>query len=222
MEVQLTLGAPTGVADIPVTFPDPMMEHPVADPFAIPYDSVLCLELVFRRVEELAESGDGGVRFLAEELMRRVEKAPALRKPITDPQLLEQHKDIMELLLIFLVPPTEQETALFKFSRPYEFQPIYVSPAMQQLMSIDQACYSFGNRLQEVVDRHLVTVGCAILKRFYGVEVALEPTAMLTVPHPETGLHRYYRPRMDDSYTEVVAKGELPKLSEAQIQQLLN
>jgi len=222
MEMELTIGAPNGVSNIPVTFPDPGQAQTGVDPFAVPYESVLCLDQVFRLAEKLLKTGDAGIRFLAEELLRRVKKVPALRQPIEDLSLLEQHKDILELLMLFLIPPTKQQTDLYKFSKPFQFQPVYISPAMQRLVATENAHYSFGDNLAEFITRHHVSIGCAILKRFYDVDVDMTPTGMLNVPHPTTGLARYYKPTMDDSFIEVVAKGKLPKLSQAQIQRLLH
>ncbi|MEM9528677.1 MAG: GAF domain-containing protein, partial [Bacteroidota bacterium] len=162
--------------------------------------------------------------FMAKEVLRRAKKKPELRQEIQDPSILRdpENKDILDLLLLFLVSPVDRETALFKFSKPFAFNPVYISPAMEHLMSLQNACYSFGNKLAEVVNRHQIMIGCTILQRIYGVEVDMKSTAILTVPHPTTGLHRYYRPTMDDSFVEVVPIGKPPKLSKKQIQLLLN
>lgn len=192
-----------------------------AEPLLVPYESVLCLDLIFLKVEESIDSIDFGVRFLAEELMRRAEASPELREPILDDYFLDNHKDTLELLMTFLFPAGRREESLFKVSKPFRFAPFYVSSAMEELMSEQDACYSFGADLTEVRARHLVGVGCEILRRFYGVEIDFAPTAMLTVPDQATGLTHYYKAQMDGSYIEVIARGELPKLSRQQIQQLL-
>ncbi len=222
MELEITLGSSTNLADIPVVFPDAVESNSGTDLFGIPYESVLSLELVFRHVEKMTKSKDAGIRFLARELMRRVAKAPELRQPPLDYALLAAHKEIFDFLMLFIIPPNDRERELYKFSKPFQFQPLYVSPAMERLMAVNQACYSFNNKYQDVVSRHHVAVGCVILKRFYGIDVEMTPSAMLTVPDRITGLSRYYKPTMNEDFIEVVAKGDLPKLSQAQIQRLLH
>lgn len=222
--MELILGVSTETTDIPVTFPDFGSEATGMDPFKIPYTTELCLDLVFQRVEAFAKSENTGVRFMAQEVLRRAAKRPELRQEIHDPMVLHdpKNKEILDLLLLFLVSPIDRDRALFKFNKPFTFNPVYISPAMERLMSLENACYSFGNKLPEVVNRHQIMVGCTILQRIYGVEVDMEPSAILTVPDPTTGLHRFYRPTMDDSFIEVVPVGKPPELSQQQIQRLLN
>lgn len=222
MEMEITLGSNAGSTEIPVSFAGPEARQMGAEPFDLPYKSVLCLDLIFQQAEGLLSSPDFGSRFIAKELIRRAEAAPELRKPITDFTILEKHKDTLDLLMAFLVPSGSRDTKLFKFSLPFRFDPVYLSAAMQDLVSSQDAFFSFGEKLGKVRARHLVLVCCEILRRFYGVDVDVSSSTMLTVPDQETGLKRYYKPIMDERYLEVKAIGELPELSEHQIQLLLH
>ena len=220
----MTLGQPTGLADIPVNFPGKEVSgsEPGVDPFRIPYDTILCLELLFQRIEAAIDSPDFGIQYIAREIMRRVEQTPELRAPIEDLSTVEKYKETIELIMLFIIPPTDRETKLFRFSKPFEFNPVYVSPAMVSLMNTKDACFSFSNKMEEVMSRQIVMVGCQILRQVYGVEVDVKPSAMLTVPDAETGLRRFYKPTMDESFIQVITKGEAPKLGKKQIQRLLN
>jgi len=222
MELEITLGQEGSVADTPIVFPDGHTSDGTGNPFAIPYSVQLCLEPLLDKVEQFVEAKDHGLRFLAKEVMRRVEDKPELRLPITDPETLMEHKELLDLLMLFLIPPADRETEMFKFSKPFEFSPIYVSDAMQQLMAMQDACYSFGSAFEEVRARHLVMVGCFILERVYGVEINVSPTAMLTVKDPVTNLDRFYKPTNEERYIKVEVAGETPKLSRKKIQHLLN
>ena len=222
MEMEITLGRTEGKTEVPIGFAGPGPRLGGEEPFAVPYPSVLCLDLVFQQAEKMMESPDFGSRFLAAELLRRAAEAPELREPIHDPAMLEQHKDTLDLLMTFLVPAGTRDTDLYKFSLPFRFDAIYVSPAMQDLVSRQDACFSFGEELEEVRSRHLVVVGCEILRRFYGIEIDVSPSAMLTVPDQETGLIQYYKPVMSECYVDVKVNGELPKLTQRDIQLLLH
>ena len=222
MELEITLGKVEGQEELPISFTEqPSVQKPRADLFRIPYRSVLCFDLVFEQIERMAKGEDAGIRFVAEEVLRRLEAAPELRGPIEDLSLIDKHKDVVEMLLLFVLPPAERDSALFKISRPYQFSPVYVSPTMQQMISSDDACYSFAGKMREVVDRHQVMVGAAILTKCYGVDIDVRPTAMLTIPDKKTGLSRFYKPVMDDADVKVHVIGEKPKLSRSQINRLL-
>lgn len=222
MDFEMTLSQDTPGGNTPIVFPDGQTNAGGGNPFAIPYEVQLCLGPLLDKVEQFKEAKDHGLRFLAQEVMRRVENAPELRVPISDLTLLEGHQELLEILMLFLTPPADRETQLFKFGNPFEFTPVYTSEAMQKLMSMQDACYSFGSAFEEVRARHLIMVGCFILERVYGVEINVSPTAMLTVKDPVTNLDRYYKPTMDERYIKVVVAGEAPKLSRKKIQHLLN
>lgn len=222
MELEVTLKNNPEATVLPVSFPDLAQAESMEDPFAVPYSSVLSFDFAFRQIEEMAKNNGTGIRVLAAELFRRLEAAPELRKPLTDYSLIEKHQDTLSLFWLFLVPPSRHDTELFRFSVPFGFMPLYVSPAMKKLMDQENACYSFGSKMQEIKAQNLLMAGCTILQRYYGVDVNIKPSAMLSVPDPETGLKRFYKPHMDESFIEVVAKGEVPKLDQKQINLLLN
>lgn len=222
MELDITLHTNTKGLEVPIIFPDGQTLGEMADPFESPYQSDLCLAPVLAKVATLVDAEDAGLRFLAREVMRRATPHPELCLPITDLSILDAHKELLDLLMLFFVPPSDRDTEYFKFSRPFQFQSIFISKAMEELISASNACYHFSDGLEQVRARHLVYTGCYILSRLYGVEVDIVPTAMLTVRDHATGLDRFYKPTMDSRYLDVAVVGELPELSRKDIQRMLN
>ena len=222
MELELLVADGTNGVGIPMTFND-FEELPEGfDPFVIPYEGVLCFDGLLQRIEEYAVSGGAGVRLLAAEVLRRLEDHPELRGPIYDLELIRQHADLFDLLLLFLVSPLDNSTGLYKFGRPFQLQPLFLSPALRSMMQRTDACYSFGAGMEDVYRTHLTNVGCEILRQCYGVEVTINLQALLTVPDQVTGLKRFYKPIITNDFNKVVVKGKLPPLSEQQIQRLLH
>jgi len=217
MELDITLHDNANVMEAPIVFADGQTADGM-DPFAFPYGTELCLGPILDMVRDLVDAKDAGIRFLAREVARLAEDAPELCQPVQDLSLLNKHKDLLDMLMLFLVPPSDRETEFFKFSKPFHFTPIYLSKAMKELMASQNACYSFGGQLDLVRNRHLVFIGCFILQRFYGVEVDMTPSAMLTVKDTQNGLERFYKPVMDQKYIKVVVNGDLPELSRKDIQ----
>lgn len=221
MELEITLHENADLMEAPIVFADGQTADGM-DPFALPYGTELCFGPILEKVGKLVDSEDAGIRFLAREVIRLSKDTPELCHPVQDLSILESHKDLLDMLMLFLIPPSDRDTELFKFSKPFSFAPIYMSKSMQELMATQNACYSFGGELESVRNRHLVVIGCFILQRFYGVEVDMTPSAMLTVNDSASGLERFYKPVMDQSYVDVVVNGDLPELSRKDIQQLLN
>ena len=193
------------------------------NPFRVPYESVLCLDVAFRAVEQIIEDGeDAGAVVIAKALLDRVAKHPELRQPISDYGVLDKHEEILELLTYFVVPIAERNTAMYKFSVPFNFQPIYASPAMRRMMHLENVCYTLGVSPQEAHTSHVIAMGGKILRDLYGVEYDMKPTGMLNFPCPHSGLRRFFRPEMLDDNVEVIVKGEQPKLKEEDINRLLS
>ncbi|MCP9236725.1 GAF domain-containing protein [Lewinella sp. JB7] len=191
-------------------------------PFSPAYATVFSLDTLLQRVEEIADSEEFGARFLAREILRRVEDAPALRGPQLTMEVIERHQDTLDLLFTALMSPLDRATRLFKVALPFSMVPIYVSPALQRILGQQDVCYSFSCDMAELRETLAVMVGCRILNQCYGVEVDFAAPALLTVPDPNTGLQRFYKPLVSTDYAEVVVEGPLPPLSKADIQHLLN
>ena len=207
---------------LPLLFEESERSLTEFDPFVVPYESVLSFERILHRVTELERNGSAGVRLLAAELLRQVRDVPAFQRPIRDLGLLSKHRDLFDLILLFLVAPDARSRKYMKLSRPFDMRPLYLTDKLQSLIGSKDACYTFDAGAQEVWKTHLVTVGATILRQCYGVDIHLEPTVMLTVPDPETGLKRFYKPLYTHDYVEVRVKGALPALKETQIQALLD
>ena len=222
MELEILTDPRYAPETTPFVFTEGAGGMPGIDPFDNPYDSVLCLDVLIRRVEELAESTEPGVRFLAREILKRVDSAPEIRGPIRDLRVLQQHTEVLDLLMLALISPHERATGLFKLSVPFDFKPIYVSRTLQTLMGQQDVCYSFDAHMEEVRRMNLLMIGTTILNQCYGVEIKLKPAAILTVPDSQSELKRFYKPNLNEEFIEVVVKGELPQLSEEEIQQLLS
>ncbi|PPK88028.1 hypothetical protein CLV84_0991 [Neolewinella xylanilytica] len=222
MNLEIAVRERDSKSGIPVVFDETEPHGPGFDPFVIPYASVLSFERILEKVTLLAEEGTAGVRFLAAEVLRQVERVPAFRQPIHDLSLLDRHQDLVDLIMLFLISPEKRGSQLYKFSLPFTMQPLFASESLNALMGQQDVCYTFGGGAREVWNKHMVTVGCTILKQCYGVELDIDPTAMLTVPDPRTRLTRFYKPIFNHDYVAVKVEGKLPKLRDVQIQRLLN
>ncbi len=194
-----------------------------SNPFAIPYNSVLCLDPLIRRIEQLVDSTHAGEAFLAQEVMQRVAKAPLLRQPMIDMELFESHRESADLMMLFLFPAGLRNEKLFKISLPFHLDAIYTSEAMDRLLQMDDACYTVGKYAESTRSINLIQACTTILQRCYGREdLELRPATMLKVPDPATGMPRFYKPRMNTDFIEVQVNGELPPLDDDDYHSLLS
>ncbi len=213
---------PRTAVQLPVTFGEPGSDAPNFDPFAIPYAVSLSLAPVLERIEREIEGGDAGAKLLARAVLDRIQEHPELRQPITDLRIFERHKDLVELIQLFIVPAFERDSSLYKISLPFRMEALHSSPALDRLMDLNNVCMSFNKAADAVRATNVIVAGGTILRHCYGVITDMSPDAMLSYPCPHTTLLRYYRPTIIDDYVRVKVNGELPELSQSDINLLLS
>lgn len=192
------------------------------DPFAIPYTTSLCLDPLIQQIEQLAGSSSKGEAFLAREVMRRVEQAPELRSQDLSLDLAKLHQETIELIMLFLFPAGTQEESMFKVTLPFQFEAIYESPALTQLMAMEGVYFCLNNVAQKLNSVNIIQACLVILNRCYGKKIELSPVTLIKVPDAQTNLLRYYKPAMNQEYIRVTVNGELPPLAEEDYQRLLS
>lgn len=222
MQVEIEVDERDNGTGVPLQFRNSDRRETSFDPFVVPYGSVLSFDVLIREIARLRESGDSATRFLARTIEERIADAPELRGPIHDLSVLDTHRELVDLLMLFVISPADRATQLYKVSLPFHFEPLFISDSLRVMMHQQDVCYTFRDEAGEVLQKHLIAVGCTILQSCYGVEVDINVDAMLTFPDPSTGLDRFYKPLINQSFSEVVVNGELPDLSDADIRRLLN
>lgn len=198
-------------------------EHsPLADPFVLPYRTVFCLSGLLEQVKEFAAGKDTARVFIAKEILRQVDEQPELAYPFESVEDLAPYRETLDLLRLLMTPAALDEEMLFKISLPFQLRAVQASPAMQALVNIEDARYTFEEQGHTLYATNLAMAGCMILRECYDVDMRIEQQAMLNVPDPKTGLRKYYRPVMEDRYVSVVLRGKKPELSRADIERLLS
>jgi hypothetical protein len=153
---------------------------------------------------------------MAHLVAEHVEQAPELLEPITDPAVLERHADLVDVLMSAEFPCALWDEAHGAATIPFQLRPFYVTPAMRRdLMGDDGRLEGRINVDATVVSAmRRANAYAIVLRRVYGVDVAIEHPLILSVVDPPTGLDRHFRLFFDWQFIEVEATGELPVLPE--------
>jgi hypothetical protein len=198
-----------------------MFKEEVASPFTLPFPSRLSLAPLLARIEQLAQEAQGTAVF-AREILQRLLAAPALYGPIDDLALLHEHRELVDLILSFVVPTYVSDQYLTKISRPFAMDDIYISPRLQQLWQQSDVQYELNRTDNILFCATLVKAGSMILNKFYGQKLAIDPPIQITIKEKDESLPRFYKANMDTSYVDVVLTGELPELSQQEINELIS
>ncbi len=189
--------------------------------YALPYQTVFSLKPLIAQVAAAVQSDHAGEAFLAREITSRIAAAPDLLQPLQSAALLTTHKDLVELLFLFLFSPAQRQQQLFNISQPFHNEAVYTSPAMQQFMLLDNVRYTFNQLAEDLQSVNLMRAWLTILRQCYGRKVDLSPATLLQIRDPENGLSRFFKPLDMEDYIEVKVIGDLPPLREQDFQKLL-
>lgn len=191
-------------------------------PFDLPYQSDLSLLPLIRVIENAAEIGDAGERFLAAEILNRLEQAPALREPFSEPEDMVAHSDLIQLMILFVSPPALRDKQYLKVIKPFRTGHVYSSPALDQLMDENKVVFHLGDEADMAYSASLIRAACYILNRFYDQELGIDPPMMISATKKGSGIPRYFRILTNFDFLDVVALKPLKPLSQEQIDHLLS
>jgi hypothetical protein len=154
-------------------------------------------------------------------LIERFEEVPALMEPVTDPHLLEEHHDLLELLGTTLFPAvSEEEKNIFTLGVPYEFSIFNYGEPFRKLF-IDETGEHFllpGNATSDFLKQAQCSLIYEhVLAKFYNIKLNEDPHLVYTVVDQATGMKRYYRLRYDRRFIDVSLKGSLPQIQDCAV-----
>lgn len=195
-------------------------EEEVAMPFMLPFSSVFSFGPLIRSIEEMATRPHGAAIF-AKEILKRLEEAPELKAPIADLSTLEQHQELVDMLFSYVVPPHIHDQYLVKIGRPFSMDTVYISAQLKELMKTSGVKYALNKSDNILFCATLVKAGSLILNKFYGQQIHLDPPILASVQEGES-LPKFYKTQMDLSFIDVKVNGELPMLTQQEIDELLS
>jgi hypothetical protein len=188
----------------------------------IPFRTRLSFQPLIQRIELNVASNDFAESFLAKSILERLEKAPAMREPIDDPGLLEKHRDLLQLMMLELFPTAMRKVQLSKISAPFEMAPVYMTPAFEEMWCNDQVDYTVSKSANLINCTTVVRACSFILNRFYGQNISVDPTIIVTVQKKGSNFPKHFKTVMNLEFMEVKKLKPLKKLSQDQINRLLS
>ena len=189
-----------------------------------PYKSRLNLSSLVNYWEANLESSSVFQHYPAKDIKKLINQAPEFRQPIDDLNQLDKHKDLLGLLMSAIIPPAMVETEYSAALVPFNFHGFYATPGYQKLLPLDEIrtdiTSNFKNNNFEAAK--VFRAGAFILNKFYGKGLEINEPVLVTIPDAETGLDRVYKIEFNLQFADVILKGELPKLSNETIGQMLD
>ncbi|SMD34495.1 hypothetical protein SAMN04488029_2042 [Reichenbachiella faecimaris] len=158
----------------------------------------------------------------AKTIMKQVNQAPELLEPIEDFALVEKHRETVDLLMTAIFSPFTEEEEMVSAMTPFKKEDIHSTKAYKDLM-VQAGSYEALLDPEEMAQimLHKTMAGYfAIMQMYYGLTIALDKDIIYTLSDQRTGLKRYFKITINPKFCEIVLKGDLPELSEADIKYL--
>lgn len=171
-----------------------------------PFKSILSLKLLIEFWEEAIKKGEIVVG--AAELQERLNNAPELRKPITDPAVLEKHEALIHYLMGAIIPNAAWDTERMAAMIPFQFQPIYQTPAFRATINTalfdETVTTNFPGNQMELGKTAKACL--MILQKVYGVKLNFEKPILFTIHDKLTGLDKVFKVAINGRFCDIVAK----------------
>ncbi len=149
-------------------------------------------------------------------LIDRFEAVPALMEPIREQKLLDENRDLLELLGTTLFPVvSESRQNIFTFSVPYKFSIFHESGSFRDLfVSEDQFLLPENASEDQIRQTQFALIYGHVMEKFYGVQLNANTDLVYPVTDSRTGMKRYYKLRYDRRFIDIHPKDKLPDIQD--------
>jgi len=184
-----------------------------------PLKHLISFEKLLERYEELAKGEDSFVAGKARRILEAQAPYPVLRDGFTDPALLEEHKDIIEIILEDSFSEVLSENEIKAASLPYRDIIFNASKRFKKILK--NAGKDFIPLLSKEEENMDYIMSCVvILKFYYGYNLDFHRPYFYEIPDAD-GIIHYYRVLYNADFMEL-SPTELSKdLSQEDIDELL-
>lgn len=191
----------------------------------LPFQTVLSLEPLIAFCRSAAtQPGMAGMRLFAAQVEDALREAPALTGPITDPSILDAHRDQLDLLMSVVFPPALRDREVGAALVPLEYRTIYRTPSFARYLSDDNGVVSgrVNLDLKTFTYGKVLVAYLHLLRTVYDIEIPFDFPILFTVADPETGLDRYFDITLDLRFVRVEPLRPIPPLDDEQRRALLD
>ena len=182
------------------------------------FNSRLSFRPLITALKKIAQDKPGSQKLYGE-LIKSFESLPELLEPIEDIALLEKHKELVEMLLTTVFPPTNTEPGnLYAVSFPFIFKMIYASQPFKQFFlkaGSDEIIIPDEQTAHKLYMEKLSHAYYMVLEKYSKYKASQTSRSIYPVADPVTGLKKYFEVLVDARFVEVKTMDEsIPEIPE--------
>ncbi|HAY35118.1 MAG TPA: GAF domain-containing protein [Ignavibacteria bacterium] len=194
------------------------MEKYKSPNFRFPFKITISFNKLIEHIESTAKSNDLIKRGFAESILKEINKNPGIRGTFANADEVKPFDKLISAMMMFVFPDAFWEKQTYALSALFTNNIFFSSPMFKKLimndildfngeLNIDDISYNFGN----TVGSYMI-----ILNYVYGFDLRSEFPLIYKIPHPETGLDRYFKFNLANEFGEIKVKGKLRTFSDSE------
>ena len=156
-------------------------------------------------------------------VIRKLEEYPELLQPLNNPEIIEKHENLFQLIAATIFPfSTDNDLEYFALGTPYKFEIFFYSDSFAEYFSPDEHGYiTFPPErpFEQIQSEYVMMAYRLIFRKFFSFEIRVPERRTNRWVDKVTGLPRYSRIHIDESFIDVKLMGELPSFPEGLIDQ---
>ena len=153
----------------------------------------------------------------------RLEEYPELLQPLNNPEIIQKHENLFQLIAATIFPfSTDNDLQYFALGSPYKFEIFFYSDSFAEYFSPDDHGYiTFPSErpFEQIQSEYVMMAYRLIFRKFFSIEISVPERRTNRWVDKATGLLRYSRIHIDESFIDVKLMGELPSFPEGLIDQ---
>lgn len=148
------------------------------------------------------------------DIASKLEAYPELLQPFTNLGMLEKHEQLFQLIASTILPfSSDRDLEYFALSTPYKFEFFFYSGSFSNYFNPDSRGYiNFPPErpFEQFQKEYVLMAYHLIFRKFFNFEIRIPERRTNQWIDKSTGLRRYSRIHIDESFIDIKLNGELP------------
>lgn len=194
-----------------ILIPDPVKNNP-----DIGIKSYLSFAPFYRNLQKRVQNPNEQFLGFYRYVIKKLEENPELLEPLNDPEIIYKHEGLFQLIASTLFPiSTDNNLQYYALGSPYKFEIFFYSHSFVGYFHPDENGYiNFPPErpLAHLQAEYDLMAYRLIFRKFFEIELKIPERRTNQWVDSNTGLHRYSRVHIDESFIDVSLTDELPSL----------
>jgi hypothetical protein len=192
-----------------ILIPDPSIYEVSAD-----VQAYFSLEPYYSQIKKRLEEPGQPFGLLYRHILQEFEKSPELLSPVSGKEIIDRNQFLFQLVISTIFPfSTDTDVQYFSLGTPYKFEIFFYSKSFSDYFNPDEKGYVRfppERPFEQIQHEYLLMAYRMIFRRFYQTEIRVPERRTNRWLDKSTGLYRYSRLHIDESFVDVRLLGDLP------------